>query len=106
MKKDGLRNFLLEVFEFSDEEQLAIDRQQPMTQELFNSCIDKCMNFGIDELFYRLLEEYPEFVTEYAKRIEEEIQDVELPERTPEQEAASWERLCEKIRELYGENAI
>lgn len=32
MKNDGLRNFLLEVFEFSDEEQLAIDKQQPMTR--------------------------------------------------------------------------
>lgn len=106
MKKDGLRNFLLEVFEFSDEEQLAIDKQQPMTQELFNSCIDKCINLRMDALFYRLLEEYPDFLNEYAKSIEEEIKDVELPERTPEQEAASWERLCERIREIDGENAI
>lgn len=106
MKNDGLRNFLLEVFEFSDEEQLSIDKRQPMTQELFNSCIDKCINLRMDALFYRLLDEYPDFLTEYAKSIEEEIKDVELPERTPEQEVASWEQLCKRIREVYGEDAI
>lgn len=106
MKNDCLRKFLLEVFEFSDEEQLSIDKRQPMTQELFNSCIDKCINLRMVALFYCLLDEYPDFLTEYAKSIEEEIKDVELPERTPEQEVASWEQLCKRIREVYGEDAI
>lgn len=98
-------NLLVETFEFSDEEQRAIDHQQPMTQELFNSCLDKCMVLGTERLFFRLLNEYPEFMTEYTKQIEE-IKDVEPFERTPEEEEASWKRLCERIRREYGEDAI
>ena len=34
------------------------------------------------------------------------LTDVELPEETPEEQQASWERLCARIREEFGEDAI
>lgn len=103
---EGFWRFIVEAFEFTHEELAAIDHQIPMTRELFDSCIDKCILLGVDKLFYDLLSEYPEFLEEYAKEIEEQIEDVELPERTPEQEAESWNRLCERIRKEFGDDAI
>lgn len=103
--KNRFWNFLVDTFEFSDEEQRAIDHQQPMTQELFNLCLDKCMVFGTERLFYQLLDEYPEFMIEYAKQIEKEIKDVEFPESTLEEEE-SWTLLCERIREEYRSDII
>lgn len=104
--KRNIDELLTVIFKFSNEELAAIDEQQPMTQELYNSCLDKCMQLGTDNLFYELLNKYPKFMTEYAKTIEEEIKDVELPKKTPEEEAKSWKQLCERIRKEYGNDTI
>ena len=42
----------------------------------------------------------------FVKKLEEQYPDVELPEETPEEQQASWERLCARIREEFGEDAI
>lgn len=105
-EKRNIDELLIVIFKFSDEELAAIDEQQPMTQELYNSCLDKCMQLGTDNLFYELLNKYPQFMTEYAKTIEAEIKDVELPMKTTEEEAESWNQLCERIRKEYGDDAI
>ena len=36
----GICNFLIETFEFTDEQLAAIDYQIPMTQEIYNSVLD------------------------------------------------------------------
>ena len=110
--KDGVWNFLVETFEFSDEQLAAIDCQIPMTQKLYDSILDRCMEIGssVDNLFYRLLVEYPDFMTVYANRMEQEVEekysDIDFPESTPEELQAGWEDLCRRIRERYGEDAI
>lgn len=101
-EKRGLQEFLTLTFYFTDEELKAIDRQRPMTQELFNSCLEKCMRFQTNRLFYELLEEYPDFLLKYAKAIEEEINDTPLLPKTPHEEEESWSRLCKRIRDRYG----
>lgn len=55
-----------------------------------------------------LLNEYPKFAEEYARKIEEEVEasDIEVPESTPEELQASWQRFCEIVRARYGEDAI
>lgn len=110
--KRNLEEFLTITFEFTDEQLAAIDYQIPMTQEIYDSILDRCMMLGdsVDNLFYRLLVEYPDFMTVYANRIEQEVEekysDIDFPESTPEELQAGWEDLCRRIRERYGEDAI
>ena len=82
----------------------AIDKQKPMTMELFSSCLAKCTEWGLYKLFERLLDEYPDLMDKYVKAIDEDIKDVVLPERTPEEEEESWNRLCERIKNEYGDD--
>ena len=104
----GFWSFLVETFEFTEEQNDAIDHQIPMTQELFDSIMDRCMELGsdVDGLFFRLMKEYEEFSNVYADRIIEEAKDVELPEWTEEEKAIQKEKLYAKIRAKYGEDAI
>lgn len=112
MNKDNMRYFLVETFGFSDEQLEAIDYQIPMTQEIYDSILDRCMEIGsgADRIFYRILLEYPDFLSVYADRIEQEVNerytDIDFLEQTPEELQAGWEDLCKRIREKYGEDAI
>ena len=103
-EKHNFEEFLILTFEFSDDELAAIDKQKPMTMELFSSCLAKCTEHGLYKLFERLLDEYPELSDKYVKAIEDDIKDVVLPERTPEEEEESWNRLCERIKKEYGDD--
>lgn len=105
--------FLVETFEFDDEQNKAIENVIPMTQELYDSILDKCMEVGsdLDHLFFRMLDEYPDFLDNYAEKIEKE-----LYEKNPnfESEIVFTEEEIEKrrqdlyarIREEYGDDAI
>ena len=105
-EKHNFEEFLITTFKFSEDELAAIDKQKPMTMELFSSCLVKCTELGIYKLFERLLDEYPELSDKYVKAIEDDIKDVVLPERTPEEEEESWKRLCERIKNEYGDDLI
>lgn len=105
-EKHNFEEFLITTFEFSEDELAAIDKQKPMTMELFSSCLAKCTEHGLYKLFERLLDEYPELSDKYVKTIEDDIKDVVLPERTPEEEEESWNRLCERIKKEYGDDLI
>lgn len=105
-EKHNFKEFLILTFEFSDDELAAIEKQKPMTMELFSSCLAKCTEHGLYKLFERLLDEYPELSDKYVKAIEDDIKDVVLPERTLEEEEESWNRLCERIKKEYGDDLI
>ena len=105
-EKHNFEEFLITTFEFSEDELAAIDKQKPMTMELFSSCLAKCTEHGLYKLFERLLDEYPELSDKYVKTIEDDIKDVVLPERTPEEEEESWNRLCERIKKEYVDDLI
>ena len=79
-EKHNFEEFLILTFEFSGDELAVIDKQKPMTMELFSSCLAKCTD--------------------------DDIKDVILPERTPEEEEESWNRLCERIKKEYGDDLI
>ena len=104
----GFWSFVVETFEFTEEQNNAINHQIPMTQELYNSIMDKCMEIGsdVDPLFHRLLIEYQDIMAVYADRIEEEVKDVELPEISEEEWEIQREKLYARIRAEYGEDAI
>lgn len=74
-EKHNFEEFLILTFEFSDDELAAIDKQKPMTMELFSSCLAKCTEHGLYKLFERLLDEYPELSDKYVKPIEDDIKD-------------------------------
>lgn len=109
---DNIRRFLVETFAFTDEQSAAIDKQIPMTQELFESILERCNELGTDtdRLFYSLIIEYPDLTEIYGEKIEQQLNekyaDIELPEETPEEKEAAWERLCARIREKYGVESI
>lgn len=109
----NLWSFIVESFEFSDEENAAIEHVIPMTQEIYNGILDKCNEIGsdVEPLFLRLLTEYPEFMSNYADRLEAELNekypdDGTFRESTPEEIEQGWKDLCRRIRERYGEDAI
>lgn len=104
----NLWSFIVEAMEFTDEENSAIEHVIPMTQELFDSIMDRCMEIGsdVEPLFLRLMKEYEEFSNVYADRIIEEAKDAEIPEWTEEEKAIQKEKLYARISEKYGEDAI
>ena len=105
-EKHNFEEFLILTFEFSGDELAVIDKQKPMTMELFSSCLAKCTEWGLYKLFERLLDEYPDLTDKYVKAIDDDIKDVILPERTPEEEEESWNRLCERIKKEYDDDLI
>ena len=105
-EKHNFEEFLITTFKFSEDELAAIDKQKPMTMEIFSLCLAKCTEHGLYKLFERLLDEYPELSDKYVKAMEDDIKDVLLPERTPEEEEESWNRLRERIKKEYGDDLI
>lgn len=109
---ENLSSFLIETFAFTSEQTDAIDQQIPMTQELFESIIERCNELGsiADKTFYRLLDEYPDLTEVYGNKIERELNekysDIPLPEETEAEQKAAWEKLRVRIRDRYGEDAI
>ena len=57
-------------------------------------------------MFQRDKREYPELSDKYVKAIDDDIKDVILPERTPEEEEESRNRLCDRIKNEYGDDLI
>lgn len=74
-------SFLVETFELTEEQLAAVDHQVPMSQELFDSILDKCEEVGsdMDRLFFCMQKEFPEFLNGRADRIAIEVEDVDLP---------------------------
>lgn len=75
-------------------------------QELFQILILGTRISENIEAFKLLCNRYPELMDEYIKQIEEDIKDVKIPEESEEEKQARWERLCERIREEYGEDFV
>ena len=77
----------------------ALDGQSPMTQELFDSLCDRLSEIGVHSDFFRLLNEYPDFLENSATKIEKEMEssNVELPEMTDEEYKQSFQKLMERI---------
>ena len=59
------------MLKFTDEEVDAIHGFIPMTQELFNSCMDKCMDLGssVEKTFYKLITNHSDFLEGYLDKV-------------------------------------
>ncbi|WP_373102826.1 hypothetical protein [Blautia obeum] len=57
----------------SNEQAAAIDHVIPMTQELFESCLDKLMSVDAVRSSMKLMEEYPDFTDTMTQNIMDEL---------------------------------
>ena len=107
-EKERLAEFVREAIYLTEEENAAIEHQIPMTQELFEQCVGHCVEIGAYFRLTCLLNEFSYFADEYVRKIEEEVEnsDIEIPESTPEELEASWQKLCARIKDEYGEDVI
>ena len=107
-QKRRLGEFVREVIYLTEEENAAIEHQIPMTQELFEQCVGHCVEIGAYFRLTCLLNEFSYFADEYVRKIEEEVEnsDIEISESTPEELEASWQKLCARIKDEYGEDVI
>jgi len=104
----GLWSFLVETFEFTEEQIDAIHRQIPMTQKLFDSILDRFTEIGedADRLFYAILDEYPDFMDVRANKIDEEVAEADIPPLSEEMVEEMKQNIYAMIRERYGEDAL
>lgn len=65
--------FFRVTFALSDEQTAAIDHVIPMTQELFESCLDKLISVDAIRSSIKLMEEYPEFTDTMTQNIMNEL---------------------------------
>ena len=93
------------TFLLNQEELDAFSGAVLMTQELFDSILDKCMGQQVDEFFYEMLSKYPEFLKESAKKEEAELEGQPAsPDRhisSSEEDEALWQSICAKIKNAY-----
>ena len=73
---ENLKSFLLETFAFTEEQNDAMDKQIPMTQEIFESIVERCNELGsaADKIFYRIIMEYPDMTDIYGGKIAKELE--------------------------------
>lgn len=104
-------NFLLKIFELTDEQLAAIDYQIPMTQAIYNSILDRYTELGAmsDDLFFSLLNEYPEYLSVYDQKIKDEMSKkyraIDIPESSLRELRIGKEVLCRRIKEKYKEES-
>ena len=71
-----------------------------IAEELFEIIL---LSTGITEdiqMFNYLCDRYPELIADYVAKIEKEVEGVELPQLTEEEERQQYEKLMKKIEEL------
>lgn len=87
-----------------DEDELkALDKQTPMTQDMFDHLCSRLTEIGTDRLALEPMLDYPDLLQKSADRIEEELGlsdiDFEKYEMSEEEIKQSFEKLMERIRE-------
>ncbi|HIZ55260.1 MAG TPA: hypothetical protein H9671_03530 [Firmicutes bacterium] len=89
---------------YSDKQLAAIRGEIPMDYPLFLSCLNRCLDVNDVETFSKLNAGYPEFMelnmADWRKANENGSA------LTPEEGEAMKERIFQRIRDLYGEDAI
>lgn len=72
--RDNIRktidDFLTITFCLTEEELQAVDHLIPMTQEIFDSIMEKCGELEISKFFVNFINEYPDFFMGYAEKLE------------------------------------
>lgn len=94
-----MADFLNITFYLKTDELQALDKQIPMTQELFERCCDRLSEIGAEKRFFQLLLDYPDLMIKRADEIEKEIElsGIEYHEMTEEEIKQDFEELMARI---------
>lgn len=96
--------FLQTVLIFSDEQYEALAGEREMTQELFESCLNTCMNkYNLKELNF-ICEQYPQLAQVWSQKMDQELNSFVIPSRSKEEKMADWEQFKTKLKNKYGIN--
>lgn len=90
----------------TDEEFDALLEMRPVDYGMFKSLSEHLIEMGADTSFFKLHERYPKYAKRYGEEIENEISNITFPKMTAEEEKRMKEELYEKIRKLYGDDAV
>lgn len=103
-KQKSLIEFVDITFRLKEDELQALDKQIPMTQELFDRCCDRLSEIGADNHFFQLLLDYPDFMVARAERIEKgiEFSDVNCPVMTDDDMRQGLNDLLARIERRKG----
>ncbi len=76
VQEDKLLSFLTETFCFTEKQSAAMYYQVEMTQEIYDSIIDRCFQLGknADKIFFRMMNEFPTLFEAGAQKILEECE--------------------------------
>ncbi len=94
-KTQKLEEFLRVTVQMSQKQLKAIDGLIPMTQDVFNSCVEKCVKAGARTQYERLISEYPQLFDAYIDEMgkaERELSAREL------QSDPVWQGISARIR--------
>lgn len=101
-KLDKFDEFLKTTFLLDENELKALDKQTPMTQNMFDHLCSRLTEIGTDRLALELMLDYPDLLQKSADRIEEELglSDIDFGEYeiSEEEIKQSFEKLMERIR--------
>lgn len=100
---DRFDEFLKATFLLDEDELKALDKQTPMTQEMFDHLCERLTEIGTDRLAIELMLDYPDLLQKSADRIEKELglsdTNIEEYEMSEEEIKKSFEELMKRIRE-------
>lgn len=106
-KKEYIRRLTNNIFSYTKEQLSALCGDIPMTLELFAELLDVCVSLNDVDEFFALCGDYPHLFQEHLNYVKESEKNIELPPTEFQTEDhGSWNRLCEKIRKKYGQDAI
>lgn len=104
-KLDKFEEFLKATFLLDEDELKALDKQTPMTQEMFDHLCERLTEIGTDRLAIELMLDYPDLLQNSADRIEKElgISEKDIVPLTPEEAEAGLRDIMQRIGKLKNE---
>lgn len=114
-KNEYTMNFLREMLggdnlpDWSDQEWAALCEEAPMTQELFESCLNACAEAGNLAEFVELFERFPECGKVWTEELDKELDaitaflEVEEVKLSDKDIQARWTAFRNRMRDEYGD---
>ena len=95
-------NFVVETMVLTEDENAAVCHQIPMTQEIYDSILDKCDERGheLEGLLDRMMVEYPDFLMNRVDRMLAEVKKEEIPGMSEEESEACRKKIFDEIRAI------
>lgn len=90
----------------TDEAFDALLGMRKIDYKMFKRLSEHLLLIDADASFFKFHDTYPEYAKKYSEEIESELSSVTVPKMTVEEEKSMKEELYEKIRKLYGNDAV